>query len=127
MLNNILLVGLGGFIGSIARYLMAGGVNRYWLLAQFPFGTLVVNVIGCLVIGFLGGLAISKASFTESYRLFLFTGILGGFTTFSAFGLETFYLLRSAQWVMAFLNIMAQLVLGLGATALGYWLSNKLF
>ncbi len=125
MLTNLLLVGLGGCLGSIARYLTVGWVNRVALFAQFPYGTLLVNVLGCLMIGFLGGLAINKATFPEHYRIFLFTGILGGFTTFSAFGLETFYLLRNAQWFMAFMNIIVQIILGIGATALGYWISKS--
>ena len=121
---NILLVGCGGFIGSIARYLMTGAINRYFLPANFPYGTFAVNVLGCFVIGFLGGLAGSKQFLAEHSRLFLFTGILGGFTTFSALGMETFYLMRSAQWLSAFLNITGQLCLGVGATALGYWVSR---
>ncbi len=124
MLFNILLVGLGGCLGSVARFITIGWVNRFVLLAQFPFATLVVNVLGCFIIGFLGGLAINKATLSEQYRIFLFTGVLGGFTTFSAFGLETFHLLRNAQWLMAFLNIAAQIILGIGATIIGYWLSK---
>jgi fluoride exporter len=126
MLKNILLVGAGGALGSIARYLCVACVNRSALLASFPWGTLVVNVIGCLIIGFLGGLAASKQLFAENGRLFLFTGILGGFTTFSAFGLETFYLFRTSQWLLACANIFLQLILGLGAVVLGYWLSEIL-
>ncbi len=126
MFNNIFLVGLGGCLGSIARYLSVAFVNRSLILAEFPYGTLIVNVLGCLVIGFLGGLAVNKQFLSEHSRLFLFTGILGGFTTFSAFSLETFYLMRTAHWALALLNVTAQLMLGLGATALGYWVSKAL-
>ena len=126
MFKDILLVAVGGAVGSAARYLCVAGVNRSAILASFPWGTLVVNVLGCLIIGFLGGLAGTKQLFAHSGRLFLFTGILGGFTTFSAFGLETFYLLRSSQWALAFGNIFLQLFLGIGAVAIGYWLSELL-
>jgi CrcB protein len=124
MFKNILLVGIGGAIGSVGRYLCIAGINRWAILAAFPWGTLAVNVIGCFVIGFIGGLGASKQLFSESGRIFLFTGILGGFTTFSAFGLETFYLLRTSQGLLAFGNIFLQLIFGLGAVAFGYWLSE---
>ena len=124
MFNKIFLVGAGGLIGSVFRYLCALGVSRLWPLANFPYGTLVVNVTGCFMIGFLGGLGASRQLFTESGRLFLFTGILGGFTTFSALGLETFYLIRASEWVLVFGNIFLQLVLGISAVAFGHWLSQ---
>ncbi len=120
----MLLVSFGGALGSAARYLCLSGVTRIGLLASFPWGTLTVNILGCLVIGFLGGLAANKQILTEVGRLFLFTGILGGFTTFSAFGLETFYLLRTSQWLLAFGNIFLQLFFGIGSVALGYYLSK---
>jgi CrcB protein len=126
MFKNILLVGAGGAIGSIARYLCVASVSRLPLLASFPWGTVFVNVVGCFIIGFLGGLAAGKQLFAETGRLFLFTGILGGFTTFSAFGLETFYLMRTSQWFFAFGNVFLQLSLGLGAVILGHWLSEIL-
>ncbi len=126
MIYNVLLVALGGALGSAARYLCFIGVSRSAVLAAFPWGTLIVNVLGCFVIGFLGGLGASKQIFTETGRLLIFTGILGGFTTYSAFGLETFYLLRSSQWLLAFGNIFLQLFLGIGAVVLGYWLSKIL-
>ncbi len=126
MFKNIFLVGLGGALGSIARYLCIVGISRWDMPVSFPWGTLMVNVLGCLIIGFLGSLAGAKQLFIESGRVFLFTGILGGFTTFSAFGLETFYLLRSSQWLLAFGNVFLQLTLGIGAVILGYWLAKFL-
>ena len=125
MLNNIFLVGVGGALGSVARYICLAGVARLGgVLSVFPWGTLLVNVLGCLIIGFLGGLASSKQMFADQGRLFLFTGVLGGFTTYSAFGLETFYLLRSSQWILGITNIFLQLILGIGAVAVGYYLSK---
>ena len=122
---NILLVGVGGFIGAAARYLAVMAVNRFAMSSLFPYGTLFVNVFGCLMIGFLGGMAANRQFLAERSRLLVFTGILGGFTTFSAFGLETFFLVRTFHGWMAVLNVLLQLILGLSATALGYWFSKN--
>lgn len=124
MINHILLVALGGAIGSVARFLCVLGVGRLTPPDAFPWGTLVVNVIGCLIIGFLGGVGAFKQLFAENARLFLFTGILGGFTTFSAFGLETYYLIRSSQWLLAAGNVCLQVMLGLAAVVVGYKLAQ---
>ena len=124
MLKNIFLVGVGGLTGSVGRYLCVLAVSRLWPDGIFPWGTLAVNVIGCLLIGFLGGLGATRQLFAENGRLFLFTGILGGFTTFSAVGLETFYLMRTSEWILALGNIFLQLILGISAVALGYWFSE---
>jgi fluoride exporter len=125
-MRNILLVGAGGFLGSIARYL-TGGVIYSWVRTPWlPWGTLVVNVLGCLIIGFLGGLAEARQVLGPEVRLFLFIGVLGGFTTFSTFGYETFALLRDGQTLQAVLNILLQLLLGLGAVWAGYIISRLL-
>ncbi|MBF0490580.1 MAG: fluoride efflux transporter CrcB [Candidatus Omnitrophica bacterium] len=126
MIKDFILVGCGGALGSILRYFSISVVNRWPVFASFPWGTLTVNVLGCLIIGFLGGLASSRQIFADTGRLFFFTGVLGGFTTFSAFGLETYYLFRTSQFFFAFGNIFLQLFLGIGAVALGYWLSEFL-
>jgi len=88
--------------------------------ARFPVGTLVVNVLGCLVIGVLGAIGQHVQPWSPGARLFLFTGILGGFTTFSAFGYETFELLRSGAAALAALNVLAQVAAGLAAVWAGY-------
>lgn len=124
MFQQVLLVALGGALGSVLRYLCGLGINRSVLLAAFPWSTLAVNVMGCFIIGFAGGLGSSKQMLTEGGRLFLFTGILGGFTTFSAFGLETFYLLRNGQVILAVGNIALQVGVGLAAVVLGYRFSE---
>ena len=124
MLRNLLLVGAGGFLGSIGRYLVGGWTHRL-VGAAFPYGTLAVNVIGCLLIGFLGGLADTRQLFSAEARLFLFLGVLGGFTTFSSFGYETFAFARSGEFLFAGLNIVLQLVLGLTAVWLGYFVSRQ--
>ena len=118
-MTNILLVGAGGFIGSVLRYLVSGWVQQASKSVDFPFGTLVVNVIGCFIIGVLAQLAESRGVFTSEARLFAFTGLLGGFTTFSSFGNETLNLARDGQLMNAFANVGANLAIGLFAAWLG--------
>jgi CrcB protein len=122
-MTNLLLVGIGGFIGSILRYLTSGFVQQISRSIDFPYGTLFVNVLGCFVIGFFSQLAEERGVFTIQSRLFVFTGLLGGFTTFSAFGNETFNLVRDSQMMNAFANVGANLILGLFAVWLGRTLS----
>lgn len=117
---NVLIVGIGGFIGSILRYLLNSGIYHLFAYPIFPYGILIVNIMGCLVIGFLGGLSESRAVFTPELRIFLFIGVLGGFTTFSSFGYDTFGLFRDGQFLLACVNVVSQVVLGLGAVWLGY-------
>ncbi|MBI3271572.1 MAG: fluoride efflux transporter CrcB [Planctomycetes bacterium] len=113
-----LLVGLGGFLGAIARYELSGLVHRY-LSASFPYGTLVVNVLGCLAIGGVLHLVEDRSLLGPNTRLFLTIGILGGFTTFSSFGYETMELLRDGESALALANVAGNVVLGLGAVWLG--------
>lgn len=118
----ILLVGVGGFLGSIFRYVLSGWVHRILDNPWFPYGTLAVNVTGSLVIGFLAGLVDSRSLSSSEARLFVFIGLLGGFTTFSSLTIETFSLARSAQLLAAAMNVTLQLFLGLVAV----WLGNLL-
>ncbi len=118
-MKNILLVGLGGFFGSIARYLLGGWILHFTYPAKFPWSTFAVNVAGCLVIGVLSGLAERFEMIGPAARLFLFTGILGGFTTFSAFGLEAVYLLRRGEFPVAAAYIGGSIVVGLAVLWLG--------
>jgi CrcB protein len=121
-MTNALIVGAGGVVGSVLRYWMSGFAHRW--IDTFPIGTLVVNVIGCLVIGVF----LSAAEFGDwlrpETRLLLTTGVLGGFTTFSAFGYETFALANERQYLAALGNISANVVLGLAAVGLG-WMAGK--
>lgn len=119
---GILLVGVGSLFGGVFRYGLSIWVHRLLDNPWFPYGTLAVNALGCLAIGFLSGLAEARAAFTPEARLFLFVGVLGGFTTFSSFALETFSLARDTQSLAALVNIGLQLVLGL----LAVWLGNIL-
>ena len=122
-MRDLLLVGAGGFLGSIARYAMssavAAGVSGR-PVAGFPLGTLVVNVLGCFTIGALAGYGARHGAWSDSARLFLFTGVLGGFTTFSAFGYETFALARDGRWSLAGANVLLQVICGLLAVFAGY-------
>ena len=124
--QNIMMVGFGGFIGSVLRYLASGWTNNMFKTASFPIGTAAVNITGCLIIGFLGGWADNSQAISPHVRLFLFLGILGGFTTFSAFGYETVTLMRNKELFMAFLNVSVHLLLGFGAVLLGYYCSRIL-
>lgn len=118
-MTNILLIGAGGFIGSVLRYLVSGWAQQVAKSVDFPFGTLAVNVVGCFIIGFLAQLAEARGAFTSESRLFVFVGVLGGFTTFSSFGNETLNLARDSQMWSAFANIGANVVIGLFAVWLG--------
>ena len=91
-MTNILLVGAGGFIGSVLRYLVSGYVQQSTHRLDFPFGTLTVNVVGCFVIGLLAQFGQTYGTFSNESRSFLVIGLLGGFTTFSSFGNDTFQL-----------------------------------
>lgn len=125
-MQNILIAGLGGFIGTILRYLMSSWVYRLVEYPVFPLAVLIINILGCLIIGFLSGIAETREAFTPEVRIFVFIGILGGFTTFSSFGYDTFGLVRDGQFFYAFLNVAIQVVFGLGAVWAGFALSHFL-
>jgi len=120
--GKLFLAGIGGFIGSSLRYGMTGFVQQWSRSIGFPYGTLAVNLIGCFLIGFLSQLAESRGVFTADSRAFVFIGILGGFTTFSAFGNETMDLWRDGESTFALANVAAHVILGLGAV----WASRAL-
>lgn len=124
---KLLLVGTGGFIGSVLRYVISGSVQTMSQSVAFPYGTLAVNVLGCLCIGFVSALAEGRSLIGTEARLFLVVGILGGFTTFSAFGNETMNLLRDGETAFALANIGAQVALSLGAVWLGYTVAHLIW
>ena len=123
-LERLLLVGLGGGLGAMARYALGGLIGRLKSGWSFPLETLVINVAGCLAIGLLAGLAESRGVFAGTTRAFLFAGVLGGFTTFSTFGYETIQLLRDGQLAAASLSAGMQVIGGLGAVWAGAVLSR---
>ncbi len=125
MFKNILLVGLGGFLGSVARY-MVSRLNQHIEWMAIPIGTLTVNVAGSLLLGFLIGLSERSTLISAELRLFLMIGLCGGFTTFSSFAGENLSLLRSAQVFSLLLYTGLSLFLGFLAVYLGYSLTKSM-
>lgn len=124
VIKQLLLVGGGGFLGSVSRYLLGGWVHRWTGVAGFPVGTLAVNLLGCLAIGWLAGLAEARQVLTAEVRLFLLIGFLGGFTTFSSFGWETLSMARGGETLPALGNAGLNLAGGLGAVWVGLALAR---
>ena len=123
MIKNILLVGIGGALGSVVRYLC----QRWFMFNyshHFPLGTFVVNITGCLLIGIFWGIAFRSFVGNEHWKLFLMTGICGGFTTFSAFTLEGVGLLKEQRTGLFFLYVAGSVLLGLLATYVGMKISR---
>ena len=126
-MGKLFLAGIGGFIGSSLRYAVTGYVQTWTKSIDFPYGTLAVNLIGCFAIGFLSQLAESRGVLTGESRTLIFIGVIGGFTTFSAFGNETMNLWRDGQNALAGANIAAHLVFGLGAVWIGRALAYQIW
>ena len=121
---KILMVGMGGFTGSICRYIVSDLSHRLFNDPFFPYGTLTVNVVGCLLIGLLGGLSETRQIFSPEIRALVLIGFLGGFTTFSTFGYEIFTIARDGQFVAALTNLMLHLILGFSSVWLGFSMSK---
>ena len=124
-MNNLLIVAVGGGLGSMGRYLLSGWVLHRFLTWQFPIGTFLVNVLGCFAVGILGALVVKHDLLSPEARLFLFTGIAGGFTTFSAFGLETFYLLRKGDVAIAAAYVVLSVLVGMLMLWAGFSAAHK--
>ncbi len=118
-MTKLLLIALGGGLGALLRYAVSSGAQRF-TDGTFPVGTLAVNVLGCVGIGLFGTLFSGSIVVREEVRFAVLVGFLGGFTTFSTFGYETFALLADGGWWRAASNITAQNVLGLAAVFCGY-------
>lgn len=118
----ILFIGLGSLIGGISRYLISLFIYNKGFIV-FPYGTLAVNIIGCFLIGIVYGVS-ERSGLSNEWRLFLATGVLGGFTTFSAFSYESISMLRDGQTGPALLYIGASVLLGLLATWSGMSITN---
>lgn len=123
-MHSILLVGAGGAIGAVLRYAVSGAAYRI-LGASFPWGTLAVNVLGCFIIGVAWALA-EESTVSPAARVFFLTGILGAFTTFSTFGLETINLLRDGEVALGIANVVGSNLAGLLAVVLGFFLVRLL-
>ena len=118
-LQSLLLVGVGGFFGSACRFALSGHMLRPWS-ATFPFGTLAVNVLGSLAMGYVLAYLALRPGLSDSFRPLVVVGFLGGFTTFSAFSAETLGLLQSGHLLRAGLNVGLSVALCLIAAALGF-------
>jgi len=123
-MTQLLFAGLGGFVGAALRYGGTELATRLHTGPGFTYATLIINVLGCLAIGLLGGLSDARGLFSPEARAFLLVGILGGFTTFSTFGFETLQLMRSGHQAIAMANVALHIVLGLGAVWVGWVLSR---
>jgi len=126
MLVQLLLVGAGGFIGSALRFLVSGLVYRLVPFTVFPYGTLAVNVLGCLIIGILTGFAEVRQVLGPGLRVFVLIGVLGGFTTFSTFGYETMVLATDGAQLKAGLNVVVSVVVCLVSVWLGHFLGSNI-
>jgi fluoride exporter len=123
LFKNILWVGLGGALGSITRYLGYKYITQLYP-QSFPIGTFVVNILGCFLIGLFYGLANKHEYFTPAFRLFVMAGFCGGFTTFSAFTLESMQLLNQQKFLIFTLYMVLSVLFGLIATFTGQWLTQ---
>jgi fluoride exporter len=120
---KLLLIALGGAIGTLARFWTGSMMLRATAKQLFPWGTLTVNLLGCLLIGYLSGL-FSDRLIRPEYRLAITVGFLGGYTTFSSYGWETASFLREREWFLAGAYILANNVVGIALVVIGYGLSR---
>ena len=127
-MTRLLIVAAGGALGAVARYGIGLGAVRLFPAAQWPWGTLAVNVAGGLLMGLLAGwLAFRGGVHAESLRLFAAVGVLGGFTTFSAFSLETALMIERRQLAMAGGYVAASVILSIAALFLGLMVARRAF
>lgn len=121
---QVLLVGAGGFVGSALRYTVSGLVHRLIPFSGFPYGTLVVNLAGCLAIGLLAGLSESRQVIGPELRIFLFLGLLGGFTTFSTFAYEGVELIHHGEFTKVLTSVMVHVLVGFLAVWFGHAITS---
>lgn len=127
MLRNLLIVGMGGFCGAVLRYLVSGGVQKWTQSVDFPYGTLAVNLMGCLVIGMLTRLDEMRSLLSPEIRFFILIGLLGAFTTYSTFSNEAINLINDRRMNLAVLYVAGHIVLGLGAVMAGRLLTYSIW
>lgn len=125
--NAIVAVGLGGSLGAISRFFVAGWTQNLWKFGWFPAGTVVVNLIGCFALGALGGWSDHVRGVSPVFKAFLLIGLLGSFTTFSTFSYDNILLLRDGRYLAAGINGIGQLVLGVGLAFFGYNLVLRVY
>ena len=112
-MSKLFIIGAGGFVGAVARYAVSGYFESWSKSVVFPFGTMAVNLLGCLMIGFVVALVDSAYTLSTELRTFILIGFLGAFTTFSTFGSETLNLMRDGEFFLALTNVTVNLVVGL--------------
>lgn len=127
IMRNLLFVGLGGFVGALLRYLLSGYIQNLSQRVDFPYGTLVVNVTGCFLIGIFSQLVNLQWDISAEVRLLIMVGLLGSFTTYSTFGNETLTLLQDQRLFLALINIGTHLFFGLLAVLLGQFAITTLW
>jgi CrcB protein len=125
MMKQVLAVAVGGAVGSVLRFWMSTFVHSF-VSRAFPYGTLAVNVLGCLAMGFLFVLFVERFVDNTVWRAAILIGVLGGFTTFSSFSIETFNLIEQGEALRALANVMLSVVLCLGGTWIGVILGRQL-
>ncbi len=124
-MQEIIVVGIGGFIGAVARYLLSNVVHRIFH-STFPWGTFIVNITGCFLIGCLMFMVENRVPVSDQMRLFLGIGVLGAFTTFATFSQEIIDLLRNGQGWLALMNILLSVTFGVLALWFGYMLLKRI-
>lgn len=124
-MNQILAIAGGGALGAVLRFWMSNGVHA--LLGRgFPYGTLAVNVLGCLLMGLLYVWLLERTALAAEWRAFLLIGLLGGFTTFSSFSIETLTLIESGELLKAVMNVVLSVLVCLAATGIGLMMGRQL-
>jgi len=124
---NLIILGLGGSLGAISRYLLSEYVQNLFKQTSFPYGTLAVNILGCFVLGLLTHVAGAKGLLDAQTRLFLMVGFVGAFTTFSTFSVESASLFQTGQGAAGLLNILTSNLLGLFFVFIGQSLASQLW
>lgn len=124
---KILLVGFGGFIGAVSRFWLGSYFENHSELFSFPVGILIVNLVGCLIIGVLAGIAENTNMISEELKLLLFVGLLGSFTTFSTFSHDTLNLISNGLLINALLNVLLSVIIGILSVGLGYKIVDLIF
>lgn len=125
-MNNILIIGIGGFVGAVLRYLLGGTVQNLARGSNFPWGTLIVNVLGCFLFGILSGFLGTRSQPNHSLNSLIFVGFLGAFTTFSTFSNDTLQLMNNGSSWLGWLNMSVSLIAGIGALLLGRMIGSSL-
>jgi fluoride exporter len=119
ILNNIIIIGIGGFAGAVLRYLLGGTVQNLTRGSSFPWGTLIVNAVGCFLFGIISGFLGTRTQTEHSLNSLIFIGFLGAFTTFSTFSNDTLTLMNNGSSLLGWLNMAVSLIAGIGALLLG--------